>query len=52
MVTVLVAHVPQFRVDVLAALDDRTGPHFLVTVVAGLLTVAMLSRLLGELTSR
>jgi ubiquinone biosynthesis protein len=52
VVTVLVAHVPQFRVDFLAALDDRTGPHVLVIVIAGLLTVAMLSRLLGELTSR
>jgi ubiquinone biosynthesis protein len=52
VVVVLLAHIPPTRVDLLAALDQRTGPHALAIVVAGFVTIALLSRLLGELKPR
>ena len=43
--------IPQMRVDILAPLDRRTGPHVLAIVLAGFVVMALLSRPLGELKS-
>jgi len=52
LVLVVLAHIPWTRVDALAALDQRTGPHTLAIAMAGLVAVVVLSRLLGELRPR
>jgi ubiquinone biosynthesis protein len=52
IVLVLLAHIPQLRTGVIAALDDRTGHFILPIVVGGLLAVVILSRVLGELKQR
>lgn len=52
VVLVLAAHVPQMQYDFLKGLDERTGPHLVVIAAGGLLTVALFSRLLGELRPR
>ena len=52
MVFVVLGRIPWTRVDFLAALDERTGPHVLAIVLAAFVVVAVLSRLLGELKSR
>ena len=52
LLLVVLAHIPWTRVDFLAALDERTGPHLLAIVVAVFVVVVVSSRLLGELTSR
>lgn len=49
---VLIAHIPPLRVDSLAALDARTGPHLVVISLACLGAVVLLSRLIGELRPR
>jgi ubiquinone biosynthesis protein len=51
IVLVVLAHIPQMRVDILAPLDRRTGPHVLAIVLAGFVVMALLSRPLGELKS-
>jgi predicted unusual protein kinase regulating ubiquinone biosynthesis (AarF/ABC1/UbiB family) len=52
VVVVLLAHIPQLQFDVLASLDQRTGPHLPAIVVGGFLTLVLLSRMLGELKAR
>jgi ubiquinone biosynthesis protein len=52
VVLVLLAHVPQLRVGVLAALDQRSGLFVLPIVLAGVAAVVVLSRVLGELRPR
>jgi ubiquinone biosynthesis protein len=49
---VLLAHVPQVRVGVLAALDERSGHFVLPIVLAGAVAAVVLSRVLGELRPR
>jgi hypothetical protein len=51
LLLIILARIPWTRVDFLAALDERTGPHALAIVVAGLVAVVVLSRLLGEMRS-
>jgi ubiquinone biosynthesis protein len=52
VVLVLLAHVPQIRVGVLAALDERSGRFVLPIALAGVVAVVVLSRVLGELRPR
>ena len=52
LVAVVLAHIPQTRLDPLGALDQRTGPHLLAILLAGLFGLVVLSRLLGELRPR
>jgi ubiquinone biosynthesis protein len=52
IVLVLVAHIPQIRVGVLAAVDARTGPWVLWIALGGMVAMVVLSRVLGELGRR
>ena len=52
VILVLLAHIPQIRVGVLAALDDRTGHVILPIVLGGVVVVVVLSRVLGELNKQ
>jgi ubiquinone biosynthesis protein len=52
LLLVLVAHIPQIRVGVLAALDERSGHFVLPIVLCGIVALVVLSRVLGELKPR
>jgi ubiquinone biosynthesis protein len=52
IVLALLAHIPQIRVGLLAALDARTGPYLLWIALGGLVAVVVVSRVLGELRRR
>jgi ubiquinone biosynthesis protein len=52
VVLVLLAHIPQIRVGLLAALDERSGPFILWIALGGFVAIVVVSRVLGELRRR
>lgn len=52
VVLALLAHIPQLRVGVLAALDARSGPFLIWIALGGMVAIVVVSRVLGELRRR
>jgi ubiquinone biosynthesis protein len=52
VVLALLARIPQLRVGLLAALDERSGPYVLWIALGGFVAIVVVSRVLGELRRR